>query len=77
MLGSKNGSSVSRLKVDPRCAVEIVHFDNEAGILLHVGLRGRASVERMNALRSILGRTRGTGTLGSFRTWQQLTTKMG
>ncbi len=51
MLGSKNGSSVSRLKVDPRCAVEIVHFDNEAGILLHLGLRGRASVERMNAMR--------------------------
>ncbi|EDQ04809.1 hypothetical protein DSM14862_01683 [Sulfitobacter indolifex] len=51
MLGSKNGSSVSRLKADPRCAVEIVHFDNEAGILLHLGLRGRASIEQMNAMR--------------------------
>lgn len=43
MLGSKNGSSVSRLKADPRGAVKIVHFENKAGILLHFGLQGRAS----------------------------------
>ncbi|MFG6660331.1 pyridoxamine 5'-phosphate oxidase family protein [Sulfitobacter sp. 915] len=51
MLGSKNSSSVSRLEADPRCAVEIVHFDNKAGILLHLGLRGRASIEQTNPMR--------------------------
>jgi hypothetical protein len=47
LLGSKGGSSVRRLISDPRCAVEIVYFDNDAGILLHLGLRGSATVEPM------------------------------
>ena len=47
--GSQTGSSVRRLREDRRCAVEIVRFDNETGILLHLGLRGSASVEPMNA----------------------------
>lgn len=45
MLGEENGSTVRRLEREPRCAVEIVHFDNDAGILLHCGLRGSASIE--------------------------------
>jgi hypothetical protein len=48
LLGSKAGSSVLRLQADPRCAVEIVDFDSEAGILLHLGLRGVATVEAMD-----------------------------
>ena len=48
MLGSAGGSSVRRIEADPRCAVEIVRFDAEAGVLLHLGLRGRASVEPMD-----------------------------
>lgn len=48
MLGSEDGSSVRRLRADPRCAVEIVEFDRDAGILLHLGLRGRASIEPMS-----------------------------
>jgi Pyridoxamine 5'-phosphate oxidase len=44
MLSKAGGSSVRRLAVDPRCAVEIVEFDLAGGILLHLGLRGRASV---------------------------------
>jgi hypothetical protein len=48
MPGSVNGSSVRRLSEDPRCAVEIVHYDNAGGILAHLGLRGEASVEPMN-----------------------------
>lgn len=40
-----SASVVKRLGLDPRCSVEIVHFDNERGVLLHVGLRGEASVE--------------------------------
>lgn len=51
MLASSDGSSVARLAGDPRCAVEIVHYDNAAGILLHLGLRGRASVEPMDPAR--------------------------
>lgn len=38
-------SSARRLRADPRCAVEIVDFDRDAGILLHLGLRGSASIE--------------------------------
>ncbi|WP_127521050.1 pyridoxamine 5'-phosphate oxidase family protein [Mesorhizobium sp. Z1-4] len=45
MLGSNQGSAVRRLREDPRCAVEIVRYDNEAGILMHLGFRGRATVE--------------------------------
>jgi len=45
MLGSESGSSVLRLLAEPRCAVEVVDFDAGAGILLHCGLRGRASIE--------------------------------
>jgi len=45
MLGSASSRSVARLEADARCSVEIVHFDIAKGILLHLGLRGRASVE--------------------------------
>ena len=48
MLGSEEGSSVRRLRADARCAVEIVEFDRAAGILLHLGLRGRAMIEPMS-----------------------------
>lgn len=48
LLGSVSTSSVRRLSRDPRCAVEIVHFDNPAGVLLHLGLRGAATVEPMD-----------------------------
>ena len=45
MLSSEGASSARRLEADPRCAVEIVDYDNAGGILRHLGLRGRASVE--------------------------------
>jgi hypothetical protein len=48
MLGSAEGRSVQRLEADPRCAVEIVHFDNAGGVLLHLGLRGVARVLPMD-----------------------------
>ena len=51
MPGSAKGSSVRRIEADPRCAVEIVEFDAAAGVLLHLGLRGRASVEPMDPAR--------------------------
>jgi hypothetical protein len=51
MPGGSAGSSVRRLAADPRCAVEIVEFDVSAGVLLHLGLRGTASVGPMEPSR--------------------------
>ena len=51
LLGSTNASSVGRIEADPRCAVEIVNFDNSSGILLHLGLRGNATIEPMSPAR--------------------------
>jgi hypothetical protein len=48
MLGASDGSSVRRIAADPRVAVEIVAFDAAAGVLLHLGLRGRAEVRAMD-----------------------------
>jgi general stress protein 26 len=47
MLGATTSGSVMRIAADPRVAVEICHFDTAAGILLHLGLRGRADVLAM------------------------------
>jgi hypothetical protein len=44
MLGDREGSSVRRLTADPACAVEIVHLDLQAGVLLHLGFRGQTEV---------------------------------
>ena len=51
MLGHRDGSSVRRLQADARCAVEIVHLDVEAGVLLHLGFRGKAQVLPMEPAR--------------------------
>ncbi len=51
MLGGKDGSSVQRLIRNPQCAVEIVHFENERGILLHLGFRGNATIETASVSR--------------------------
>nr|WP_281070758.1 pyridoxamine 5'-phosphate oxidase family protein [Oceaniglobus trochenteri] len=48
MLGGKDNASTRRLAENPACAVEIVDYDNPAGILRHLGLRGRAEVHPMN-----------------------------
>ncbi len=34
-----------RLRHDPRCAVGIVDFDRESGLVHHVGFRGKATLE--------------------------------
>ncbi|MCC5987721.1 MAG: pyridoxamine 5'-phosphate oxidase family protein [Pararhodobacter sp.] len=47
MPGNATGSPVRRLGQDSRCAVEIVHYDNCAGVLAHLGLRGRAAIHPM------------------------------
>lgn len=51
MPGAANGSPVQRLKNNPQCAVEIVSYDNERGILLHLGLRGCATIEAVSVSR--------------------------
>jgi hypothetical protein len=51
MLGDSGGSAVKRLHADPRCAVELVHFNRDKGHLLHLGLRGSASIAPMDAER--------------------------
>ncbi len=48
MLGSSDSRSVQRIEADPRCAVEIVDYDNAEGRLLHLGLRGKATVTEMD-----------------------------
>ena len=48
MLGDKGGSSVKRLKADARCAVDLVHFSRKEGHLLHLGMRGSATITPMD-----------------------------
>ena len=48
MLGNQSGSSVRRIEADPRVTVEITDYDNAAGRLLHLGLRGRAEIRPMD-----------------------------
>ena len=51
MLGSAEGASVRRIEAGPRGAVEVVAFDVAAGILMHLGLRGRGSMGPMDPAR--------------------------
>lgn len=48
MLSDAGNSSARRVAANPAVAVEIVDYDNAAGILRHLGLRGHASVEPMD-----------------------------
>ena len=48
MLADESSSSLRRIEHDPRVAVEIVDYDNGRGVMRHIGLRGRASVEMMD-----------------------------
>ena len=42
---SRENSFQHRIAEDPRCAVGIVHFDIEEGMVQHVGFRGSAKIE--------------------------------
>lgn len=50
-IGDLSSSFLKRLAVQPVCAVTITEFDTEEGILLHLGLRGRAEILPMDAAR--------------------------
>lgn len=44
IFGTLGDSFIQRLKQEPRCAIGIVDFDLEKGILMHVGIRGTAKM---------------------------------
>lgn len=44
IFGTSTDSFVKRLQAEPKCAVGIVEYDLEKGILKHVGIRGAASL---------------------------------
>ena len=48
MLADDSSSSVRRIRDNPAVAVEIVEYDNPRGIMRHLGLRGKASIEPMD-----------------------------
>jgi hypothetical protein len=46
IIGSLGDDSFPRrIEREPRCAIGIVDFDRERGLVHHVGMRGRASIE--------------------------------
>lgn len=51
IFGNSKDSFVRRLKKDPLCAVGIVDFDLDKGILRHVGIRGTSYLEDINSAR--------------------------
>ena len=58
VVGNDRDSFPKRLRADERCAIGVVEFDLERGILRHVGLRGVATVAPLDRsrLRRLLGR---------------------
>lgn len=51
MLSDVTSSSTQRIAKNPNVAVEITDYDNAAGLLRHLGMRGTATVEPMNPAR--------------------------
>jgi hypothetical protein len=46
IIGSRRSDTFpARLEREPRCAIGIVDFDPEWGLVQHVGMRGRATIE--------------------------------
>jgi hypothetical protein len=53
ILGSRRDDSFpDRIERDPRCALGIVDFRREEGVVHHVGMRGRGSVEPFDPARA-------------------------
>ncbi|MBC5799303.1 MAG: pyridoxamine 5'-phosphate oxidase family protein [Candidatus Eremiobacteraeota bacterium] len=48
LIGTSQDSFPKRVVNEPRCAIGIVDFDLERGLLQHVGMRGTATVEDLN-----------------------------
>jgi Uncharacterized stress protein (general stress protein 26) len=69
MLSDTASSSAARISRDPRVSVEIVDYDNAAGRLRHLGLRGRATVEPMDPARFRRLLTRYLGPTPDWNAW--------
>jgi hypothetical protein len=53
IIGSRSTDSFPmRLELEPRCAIGIVDFDRTTGLVQHIGLRGRATVEPFDVARA-------------------------
>ena len=52
IIGEPTDSFPERVKGEPRCAVGVVDFDRRRGLVQHVGIRGRGSVEPWDAARA-------------------------
>ena len=53
IVGSRRHDSFpSRVEDEPRCALGVVDFERSVGRVQHVGIRGRASVERFEPTRA-------------------------
>jgi hypothetical protein len=48
LVGTSSDSFPRRIKDEPRCAIGLVEFVLQRGLLLHVGMRGTATVERLD-----------------------------
>lgn len=51
LIGNGEDSFPKRLRIEPSCAVSIVDFDVERGVLRHVGIRGRAEIYPLDRTR--------------------------
>jgi nitroimidazol reductase NimA-like FMN-containing flavoprotein (pyridoxamine 5'-phosphate oxidase superfamily) len=70
IIGSRRTDTFpARLERDPRCAIGIVDFDREEGLVHHVGMRGRATIEEFDRERArrLLSRYLG----GKAETWDR------
>jgi hypothetical protein len=53
IIGSRATDSFpARIERESRCAIGVVDFDRSSGLVQHVGLRGRASIEAFDAQRA-------------------------
>ncbi|MEX1012706.1 MAG: pyridoxamine 5'-phosphate oxidase family protein [Waddliaceae bacterium] len=51
LFGIDTDSFIKRLQLEPRCALTIVDFDLDRGVLRHVGVRGKSTVTPVNSVR--------------------------
>jgi Pyridoxamine 5'-phosphate oxidase len=51
LVGNERDSFLKRLQVDGRCAVGVVEFDLQRGVLKHVGIRGIATILPLDRFR--------------------------
>ena len=48
LIGNSNDSFPKRLRAEPRCAIGVVDFDVNRGVLRHVGIRGVAAIQELS-----------------------------